>query len=205
MSIWQFIGVIVGVVAIFMTFLTLPSSAQGTALVGISIVCIISIIAFFTKNVVTLSLVTALFFFIAFIWFGLIAGLTYHQVPFFTENFGLDAPGVIYAKSDLGLALIIIEHILWFTVFFLILCLCIIKKNYIMLISDMLLYTFWLFTSIPNLFMPNFIDVKVLSIIDLDWPKTILGIAVSLLGFFGFVLFWIAPSNRRKRQNRLSK
>src|SRR5260370_15075725 len=89
--IWQFIGVVVVIVAIFIGFLTLPASVQGVALIGIAVTCIF-LIFIFAGKVVGLSLLVVLFFFIATIWFFLISGLTYYQASFFVSNFGLYAP-----------------------------------------------------------------------------------------------------------------
>src|SRR5207302_1020457 len=95
----------------FLTFLTLSPSAQGIEIVGIAITCIFLIFVF-ARRLGGLPSLVSLFLFLWGIWFFLINALTYNQVPFFTENFGSVASGVIYAKSDIGLALLIIEYIL---------------------------------------------------------------------------------------------
>lgn len=185
--IWQFIGV---VLAIFLTFLTLSPSAQGIAIVGIAITCIFLIFVF-ARKIGGLSLLTVIFFFIWCIWFFLISGLTYYQVPLFTGTFGLVAPGVVYAKSDIGIGLLITGYIL-FSISWLLLSLeCLIKRDYIMMLSFIFLFVFTLYGSIPALYTPNLAYMRLLFI---DWvrPKTFLGFIVCFLGVLGFILFFVS-------------
>lgn len=201
--IWQFIGVVVGIVTIFIAFLTLPSSVQGIALVGILVAFIILAFAL-AENITKLSWTAALFLFIGYIWFGIIATSTYYHVLFFSENFGLDAPGVVYAKSNLGLTLLMMQYILWSATFLLFIYLFALKESYIRIIGTLLLFMFLLFGSIPNLYLANFVYIKVLGL-DFFRPKTIWGVIVCLLGLYGYILLFFARSRRNKRSSHLSK
>jgi len=192
--IWQFVGVVIGVIAIFMAYLTLPSSVQGTTLVMI-VVTTIALLLIFVKNKAKRLLLTCAFFLAGYIWCLLIDGLTYYQMPFFREIFGLTAPGVIYAKSDIGLALIVIEYILWTTTLLLCLYFCLAKKNYVMALSEILIYICLLFFSIPNLYIPNFLDIKIL-IVDFGYPKTTLGLVIYMVVFLGFILLFLSGTKK---------
>jgi len=180
----------VGIVAIFMAFLTLPAPAQGTTLVVIAITCIF-LIFIFARKAIGLWRLAILFFIIWTIWASIISGFTDYHVPFFVENFGLVTDGVIYAKSDIGLALLIIKYILWFIAYFLYFLICFRKRYYLISLVIIFISIFIFYVSVPFLYIPNFIYVKVLGI---DWlqPKTVAGDIVYFLGIFS--LFFIFTS-----------
>ena len=192
--IWQFIGVVVGVIAIFMAYLTLPSSVQGTTLVMV-VVTTIALLLIFIRNKTKRLLLTCTFFLAGCTLSSIIDGLTYYQMSFFRENFGLAAPGVIYAKSDIGLALIVIEYILWITILFLCISWCLVKKNYLMALSEILIFMCMLFFSIPNLYIPNFFNIKILTI-DFGYPKTAVGLAIYIMVCLGFILFILSDTKK---------
>jgi hypothetical protein len=83
--IWQFIGVVVGAVAIFMAYLTLPSSIQGATLVMI-VVTTIALLLIFVRNKTTWLLLTCAFPLVSCVWSLIIDGLTYYQMPFFGSD-----------------------------------------------------------------------------------------------------------------------
>ncbi len=201
--IWQFIGVIVGIVAIFMTFLTEPSFVQGTTLVMIVLSFIVFILLLTRNRTGHILLASIFFFLLSLITYAFVTGLTYDQLPFFKENFGLDAPGVIFAKSDIGLSLLVIEYILWATTFLLGSYLSVVKKRYMLLTSITLLFTSLLFFLIPSLYMPNFINIKVLTM-DMSYPKTALGTVIYILCSLGFILLVLAPSKKSNSSSRKS-
>lgn len=180
--IWQFISVVVG---IFLTFLTLSPSAQAVALVGIAIACIFLIFVF-AGRVTELWRIAILFFIIWNIWSFIIAEFIDVHVPFFVDNFGLVTEGVIYSKSDIGLALLVIKYLLLFIAYFLFFLICFKNRLYLMALNVISISIFMFCVSVPLLYTPNFFYGKVLGI-DLLQPKSVLGDIVCLLGIFSFL------------------
>lgn len=193
--IWQFIGVVVGLVSIFMAFLALPGSTQGIAIISIIILSIILILAF-SRTVTTLSLFATLFAGIGFICLCIVDSLAYYHVSFFAHDFGLVAPGVVYAKSELGLIILIIEHLMILSAFIAFSFACVKKKDFITIIGLIFMYIYFILLIIPDLYIANFVPLRVL-FLDLCWPKSFIGTVVTLLGLVGYALLFIHKPKHR--------
>jgi hypothetical protein len=70
-----------------------------------------------------------------------------------------------------------------------------------MVLSVILIYSCFLFFSIPNLYTPNFLNMKLL-ILDLGYPKTALGLVIYIMVFLGFILLFLGDSKKLSHLSR---